>query len=183
MKSALLIIDIQNDYFPGGKMELIGSNQAGQNAKKVLSHFRENKLPVFHIQHINIRPGSTFFLPDTDGVNIHQDVFPLSNEIVIQKNYPNSFRNTNLLGILKREGITNLTICGMMTHMCIDATTRAAFDYSFACTLIHDACATRDLIFNDKIIPAEDVHNSFLAALNGVYAKVIGSEKYLIELV
>jgi nicotinamidase-related amidase len=179
MKQCLLIVDIQNDYFPGGKMELVNSTEASQNAQKALNFFRTKKLPVIHIQHIAIRPNATFFIPDTEGVKIHQNVLPIGNETIIQKNYPNSFRSTNLLEILKKEEITDLVICGMMTHMCIDTTTRAAFDYGFSCTLIHDACATRDLVFNGQNIPSEFVGNSFFAALNGTFAKVIGCDDFL----
>lgn len=179
----LIIIDIQNDYFSGGKMELSGASDAAKKAKAVLVQFREKKLPVFHIQHISIREGSTFFLPDTEGVKINDFVKPIGAEKVIQKNYPNSFRNTILLDELKLAKIDDLVICGMMTHMCVDATTRAAFDLGFNCTVLSDACATRDLIFQDKKIPADHVHAAFLAALSGVYAKVVATDEHLKNLI
>jgi nicotinamidase-related amidase len=179
MNTALMLIDIQNDYFPGGSMELDGSIEASLNAKKALSFFREKNLPIVHIQHFSVRPGSTFFLPNTDGVNIHPNVIPLADESVIEKNYPNSFRNTPLSDVLSKKQINHLVIAGMMTHMCVDATTRAAFDYGFQCTLLHDACATRTLVFEDKTIPAQHVHYAFLSALNGVYAKVTRTDAFL----
>lgn len=179
INTALMLIDIQNDYFPGGSMELEGSLDASLNAKKVLCFFREKNMPVIHIQHISVRPGSTFFLPNTDGVNIHPNVSPVSEEPVIQKNYPNSFRNTSLSDYLSKKQINHLVIAGMMTHMCVDATTRAAFDFGFQCTLLHDACATRTLAFNDETIPAKHVHHAFLAALNAVYAKVVSTEAFM----
>lgn len=179
MNTALMLIDIQNDYFPGGSMELDGSIEASLNAKKVLSFFREKNMPVVHIQHLSVRPGSTFFLPNTDGVKIHPNVSPMPAESVIEKNYPNSFRDTLLSDFLSKNQINHLVIAGMMTHMCVDATTRAAFDYGFQCTLLSDACATRNLVFEDKLIPAQHVHHAFLSALNGVYAKVIRTEAFL----
>jgi nicotinamidase-related amidase len=179
MNTALILIDIQNDYFPGGKMELEGSIKASFCAKRLLSFFRGKKLPLIHIQHINIRPGSTFFLPETDGIEIHENVKPLPGETVVQKNFPNSFRNTSLLEHLKKEGIKHVVIMGMMTHMCVDATTRAAFDHGFQCTVIADACATRSLSFGDKVIPTAHVHGAFLAALNSVYAKVVNTEDFI----
>jgi len=179
MNTALMLIDIQNDYFPGGSMELEGSIEASLNAKKVLSFFREKTMPVVHIQHFSVRPGSTFFLPNTDGVNIHPNVSPMPEESVIEKNYPNSFRDTLLSEYLSKGQISHIVIAGMMTHLCVDATTRAAFDYGFQCTLLHDACATRNLVFEDKPIPAQQVHYAFLSALNGVYAKVISTEAFL----
>jgi len=172
MKPALIIIDIQNDYFPGGRMELEGSPEASLQAAKLLQGFREKGLPVVHIQHVSNRPGASFFLPDTEGVNIHANVAPRAGETVIQKNFPNSFRGTGLLEQLRVQGTDHLVIAGMMTHMCVDATTRAAFDLGFSCSLAHDACATRAVAFGEQRVPAAQVHAAFLAALNGLYAKV-----------
>ena len=172
MKPALIIIDIQNDYFPGGKMELEGSLAAGLQAAKLLDAFRAKGLPLVHIQHLSSRPGASFFLPDTEGVNIHAKVAPRAGETVIQKHFPNSFRGTTLLEHLRGLGADHLVIAGMMTHMCVDATTRAAFDLGFSCSLAHDACATRALAFGEQRVPAAQVHAAFLAALNGLYAKV-----------
>ena len=171
-KKALLIVDIQNDYFPGGKMELVGSEAASRSAGELLAAFREARLPVIHVQHISVRPGATFFLPDTDGVRIHPNVAPIASEAIIQKNFPNSFRDTGLLEHLRQNEIGELIIAGMMTHMCVDATTRAAADFGLTCLLAHDACATRALSFGGTTVPAEHVHGSFLAALSGAYATV-----------
>lgn len=172
MTKALLIIDIQNDYFLGGKMELEGSEPAGLRAGELLAAFRRSRLPVIHVQHISLRPGATFFVPDTDGVKIHDHVAPAAHETVIQKHFPNAFRDTALREHLEQAGIRELVIAGMMTHMCVDATTRAAADLGFTCSLAHDACATRSLAFGATKVPAEHVHTSFLAALSGTYATV-----------
>ncbi len=172
MKPALIIIDVQNDYFPGGKMELEGSLEAGVEAARLLDAFRAQGLPLVHIQHVSNRPGAGFFLPGTAGVSIHAKVAPRAGETVMQKNFPNSFRATRLLEHLRGLNIDHLVIAGMMTHMCVDATTRAAFDLGFSCSLAHDACATRALAFGEQRVPAAQVHAAFLAALAGLYAKV-----------
>lgn len=182
MKTALLLVDIQNDYFPGGNMELEGSIEASLCAKKLLSYFRDKKLPIIHIQHISVRPGSTFFIPNTKGVEIHENVLPAANEVVFQKNYPNSFRETPLLDHLQSLQIKRLVVCGMMTHMCIDATVRAAFDLGFVCMTAEDACASRTLVFKETTIPANHVHCSFLSALSAVYSKVLKTEELIAEL-
>jgi nicotinamidase-related amidase len=173
MTQALLIVDIQNDYFPGGKMELVGSPEAAQRARELLQAARAAGAPVFHVQHVSTRPGATFFLPGTEGQRIHADVQPAEGETVITKNFPNSFRDTGLGDALRAAGVKRLVIAGMMTHMCIDATTRAAADAGYECVLAHDACATRDLAFGGTTVPAAQVHAAFLAALNGAYAKVV----------
>jgi nicotinamidase-related amidase len=176
MSIALLLIDIQNDYFPGGKMELHGSVEAAQAAARVLAFFRQHSMPAVHVQHLSIRPGATFFLPDTPGAEIHAAVTPLAGETVIQKHYPNSFRETGLLAHLQPLGVTQLVVAGMMTHMCVDASVRAATDLGFECRILQDGCATRDLTFAGQAVPAEQVHAAFLAALNGVYGRVLTAE-------
>jgi nicotinamidase-related amidase len=170
MKQALLIVDLQNDYFPGGTMELEGSVAAGANAGILLSAFRDRGLPVVHVRHLSVRPGATFFIPGTPGAQIHASAAPLAGETVIEKNFPNSFRQTTLGEILQTQQIGELVIAGMMTHMCIDATTRAAFDLGFRCRLAHDACATRALTFGGQTVPASQVHTAFVAALHGLFA-------------
>ena len=179
MTTALVLIDLQNDYFPGGKMELEGSLPASLRAREVLNFFREKGLPVVHIQHLAARPGATFFLPDTEGVRIHQHVEPRAGEAVFQKNFPNSFRNTPLLDHLREKQVRKIVICGMMTHMCVDATVRAAFDHGLEVAVIHDACASRALAFGGQTIPAAQVHGAFLAALGFIYAKVVSAAEFL----
>ncbi|MDD5363314.1 MAG: cysteine hydrolase family protein [Ignavibacteria bacterium] len=176
---ALLIIDIQNDYFDGGRNPLNGSMQAAENAKKILDKFRNDKLPVIYIQHIALSPSATFFLPDTKGSEIHELVKPLEGEKIFVKHFPNSFRETGLLEYLRSLNISELVVCGMMTHMCVDATVRAAKDFGFDCTLIGDACATKDMSINDEIIKSEYVHKSFLAALNYFYSKAVTADIFL----
>jgi len=178
MKTGLILVDIQKDYFPGGRMELVGMQAAGSRAGNLLNFFRENGWPTFHIQHVSVRQGASFFLPDTEGIEFYESIRPHAGERVIQKHYPNSFRETSLLQELERHDVKKLVICGAMSHMCIDATTRAAFDHCFDCTVIQDACATRDLEFGGQKIAARDVHGAFMAALGSAYARVIGLDEY-----
>ena len=182
MKRVLLLVDIQNDYFPGGAMELVGSPEAGLQASVLLHTFREQSLPVIHVQHIATREGATFFLPGTPGVAIHESVAPQEGELVITKHFPNSFRQTALLEQLRKRQATTLVIAGMMTHMCIDTTTRAAADLGFQCVLAHDACATRDLSYSGVTVPAAQVQAAYLAALDGPFAQVRSAEAICTDL-
>lgn len=177
MKQCLVLIDIQNDYFPNGKMELHNMADAAEKAKQLLEFFRQRDLPVVHIKHIAVRPDASFFLPQTEGVEINSAVSPIGGEKVIEKNYPNSFRDTGLLDELNDKAIDTLVICGAMSHMCIDATTRAAFDFGFTCVVAEDACATRNLMFNGKEVLSADVHAAFMAALSVPYAKILRAEE------
>ena len=164
---ALLIIDVQDFYFPGGKSALVAPEKAAANAALLLSDFRRKNLMVIHVRH-NSEPGG----------KINEIVKPMPTEKIISKDAINCFVGTDLLDFLRNNGTDTLVICGMQTHMCVEAATRAASDYGFKCILIHDACATKDLKFGDKTIKAEDVHYSTLSTLKN-YANVISTVEYL----
>ena len=180
--TALLLLDIQNDYFPGGRNPLEGSPQAAEQACRLLQAFRRLELPRIHIQHIAVKPGATFFLPGSEGAQIHTAVQPQAGEPVFQKHFPNSFRETPLLEHLRGLNVERLVIAGMMTHMCVDATVRAAADLGFECWLAQDACATKALTHEAQAVPAAHVHAAFLAALRGSYAQVMPVETLLAQL-
>ncbi len=181
MKSALVLVDIQNDYFAGGRCELYRPEQAAENAAKLLNYFRAQGLPVFHVQHVNIRKTATFFIPETEGVRIHQSVTPLPTETVVVKHAPNSFFGTGLHEKLVAVEAEHLVLCGMMSHMCIDTTARAAKDYGYAVTLIQDACTTKDLQWGETVLDAQTVHQVFMASLNGIFAKVQKADDFLAD--
>jgi len=172
MTEALVLIDLQNDYFPGGTMELAGADAAVAQAARLLATFRERGLPVVHVQHIARRPGATFFVPGTAGAEIHRAVQPRAGERLVVKHFPNGFRETTLLEDLRAAGAAKLTFAGMMTHMCVDTTVRAAADLGFACSLAADGCATRALQFAGRKVEAEQVQLAYLAGLDGAFAAV-----------
>lgn len=182
MSKTLVLIDLQNDYFPGGAMELVGADAALRQAAGLLEAFRERTLPVIHIQHVSERPGATFFLPGTEGVEIHPAVQPGSGERVIVKHFPSAFRETDLQAVLAETGASEVVFAGMMTHMCVDTTVRAAADLDLQCSLAHDACATRNLKFGADQVSAVDVQVAYLAALNGAFASVRAAAELSAEL-
>jgi nicotinamidase-related amidase len=172
MSTALLVVDVQNDYFPGGAMEVPGSGDCAARVAELLAAFRGAGAPVLHLRHLSVRPGATFFLPGTPGAEIHPAAAPAPGERVLEKHFPNGFRETPLQEALREAKADRLVVCGMMTQMCIDATTRAAFDLGFRCEVAQDACAARPMTFAGRAVAAPDVHAAFLAALGSVYAKV-----------
>jgi len=179
-KQALIVIDIQNEYFENGALPLVNPEMASLNTRRVLDHFRANNLPIAHVQHLSANPEALpIFVEGTPGVEIHENVKPLAEEKVFQKFYPNSFRETGLGEYLKENEVTEVIITGMMTHMCVDATTRAAFDFGYKCTVLGDTCASRDLEINGKTVKADDVHHAFLAALAFFYAEIKNTEEFL----
>lgn len=169
-KTALVLIDIQYFYFPGGRMQLESPEQAGMNAGLVLAQFRNSKLPVYHVRH-NFEPGG----------DIHEYVKPLEGELVFSKNQVNAFLETGLLEAIRADSVENLVLCGMQTHMCLEAAVRAAHDFGFECTVVQDACATRALQHEDLIIPAKSVHFSTIKTIEGSYARVLNTEELLGE--
>jgi len=179
MNTALLMLEIQNDYFPNGRTPLEKSLEASIKAQTVLNAFRDKKLPVIHVQHISTQPDSASLLPCTKGAEFYHTVQPIKGETVIKKHYPNSFKDTQLLNHLIKNQINHLLICGNMTHMTVDATVRAAHDLGFTCTVLHDACAARQLEFNHSTISTLQVHYAFLAAFQPNYASVLSTDDYL----
>lgn len=179
MNTALLLLEVQNDYFPNGRTPLEKSNEATAKAQQALQAFRDKKLPVIHMQHISTLPDAASLLPCTKGADFYATVAPTKGETVIKKHYPNSFKDTQLLNHLIKNQINHLVICGMMTHMSVDATVRAACDLGFSCTVLHDACTAKQLEFHHTAIPAQNVHYAFLAALQPVYATIISTDDFL----
>lgn len=169
-KTALLIVDIQEFYFPGGRMQLVNPELAGMNAGLLLDHFRKNALPVYHVRH-NFEPGG----------DIHPYVKPQGDEPVISKDRVNAFAGTGLLAMMQRDSIKQLVICGMQTHMCVEAAVRAAHDLGFTCLVASDACATRALQYEEHIISAKNVHYSTLNTLQGTYARVLTADAIIKE--
>ena len=181
-KLALLLIDFQNDYFStydGAKWALSETEAAARNGAALLAKFREKGLPVIHVRHEFPSQDAPFFVPGSDGAKIHDSVAARSDEPVVLKHQINSFKDTNLDDILKQYGIEQLIIAGAMSHMCIDAATRAANDLGYQCHVAHDACATLDLEFNGTTVPAQQVHSAFMSALGFGYCKVESTENLL----
>lgn len=176
-KRAVIVVDIQNEYWPSGKMPLVGIEAAAAKAAKVIEAGRDNGDMVVNIRHE--MPEAPIFTPGTNGVMINEVVQPAEGEATIVKNFPNSFRGTGLKALLDEHGIDEVVVVGAMSHMCIDATVRAASDYGFKTTLIHDACATRDLEFGGTKVPAALVHIAIMSALSTAYGEVIDAETWL----
>jgi nicotinamidase-related amidase len=172
---ALVIIDIQRDYFPGGAHPLHEPQAAAAAARSVLERFRAQGEPVFHIQHVWDAPEATFMRPGSDGVELHPAVAPLAGERLITKQAPNAFLGTPLERELRERGVDQVVVCGMMTSMCVDASVRAGADLGFAVTLVHDACAAPALSFAGVEVAAPAVQAAFLGALADGYASVVAA--------
>lgn len=178
-KRGLIVVDLQNEYLPTGKLPLSGIEAASANAAKVIADARAKGVPVFHIRHEFANNEAPVFVPGTDGVEIQPAVAPVGDEPVIVKNYINSFRETDLKRQLDANGVEEVVVVGAMSHMCVDAVVRAAADMGYPVTVLHDACATLDLEFNGVTVTAAQVHAAMMAAFAFGYGTVKSSSEYL----
>lgn len=178
-KHAIIVVDLQNEYLSTGKLPLAGIDSALANAARVIADARSAGNTVIHVRHESTDANAPFFAPGSDAVQINPAVAPTEGEPVIVKNHPNAFLKTGLKQLLDAQGAEEVTIVGAMSHMCIDATTRAASDFGYKATVVHDACATRDLEFGGQVVPAAQVHAAMMSALAFAYAKVETTDEYL----
>lgn len=176
---ALIVIDIQNDYFPGGKWTLEGIDATADNAARLIAAVRAQGGLVVHVRHEFPTSDAPFFVPGSKGAEIHPKALPAEGEPVVVKHHINSFRDTELKAILDRNGIEEVVIVGAMSHMCVDAGARAANDFGYGVTVVHDACAARDLEFNGQIVPAAQTHAASMAAIDFGYATTLSTDQFL----
>lgn len=170
-KTALVLVDIQNDYFEGGTWDLPHMDATARQAARVLNHARTNGLDVIHIQH-QAASGAPFLVAGTWGGEINPAVVPLDGEAVVTKNRPNSFHETDLDARLRALDVTTIRLVGAMSQMCIDATARAGRDLGYDVEVIADACAAKPASFGGITLSANQVHAAFMAGLSGAYATI-----------
>lgn len=166
-KYALLVIDIQNFYFPGSRSELVEPVKAAEKALIATQAARATGNPVIYIQH-----------KSDAGMEIYELVKPLPGEKIFVKEEVNSFLGTGLKEYIDSLAADTLVICGMQTQMCVEAAVRAAHDFGYYVYLLHDACATRNLKFGEREVSAADVHASTLATLKS-YASVLSVAEWI----
>lgn len=177
-KAALILIDFQKGFDEGAYLTKNRNNKdAEKKASIILSKWRENGLPIFHIIHSSTDPNSRFH-ESQSGFEIKDELKPIKGEAVIKKSVHSAFIGTDLKERLKKQGLNSLVIIGMTTNHCVSTTTRMAGDYGFETFLISDATATFDREgINGEKFSAEIIHQTALANLNNDFAKVIDIKK------
>lgn len=173
MSDALVLVDIQNDYFAGGLWPVDDMARVATAASSVLATARAAGQHIIHIRHEAVADTAPFFRPRTYGAQIHSSVTPEPNETVILKHRPNSFHETDLHAQLQMRGVRRLTVVGAMSQMCIDATVRAAGDLGYEVTVVADACGAKSTSFRDITLSADQVQAAFMSGLAQAYATVI----------
>ncbi len=171
-QSVLVVVDAQKEYTEG-LLPLPGVRSALGEISQLLSRARHAGTPIIHVvQHG--KPGGKICNPSGPFVAVIPEVAPRAGEVVVVKSLPSSFKATTLEFEIRKTGRNHLIVVGFMTHMCVNSTTRDAAELGHACTVVANACATRDLPDgNGGVIPAAAVHAANLAALRDRFAVVV----------
>jgi nicotinamidase-related amidase len=167
--ASLLIIDAQKEYL-SGPLALSGMDEAVKNIAKMLEAARKAGRPIIHVRHLGTVGG--MFDPQGPRGEFIPGLEPQGDEMIIEKRMPNAFKNTTLHETLQKYGHLDLIVCGFMSHSSVSTTVRRAKDYGYRCTLIEDACATRDLPFKEGVIPAAQIQQSEMAIMADNFACV-----------
>ena len=180
-KRAVIVVDLQNEYLSTGKLPLVNLDPAVSNAAEIIAQARARGEMLVHVKHESSQAGAKAFVPSSTGADFISEVAPADGEQIVVKNYPNSFRDTSLKQVLEDNKIQELIVIGAMSHMCVEATTRATADLGYPVTVVQDACATMDLEFNGAKVAAAQVHATAMAALAFGYASVVTTKTFLIS--
>lgn len=171
-QTAVIVIDIQNEYFPGGKMPIPDGMKALNNSKRIVEFAHKNNMPVFFVQHVGEANGP-LFAKGSRFAEFHKDLQPAKGDRVITKATPSSFVGTDLKAQLDNLGIKQLIVTGLMTHMCVSSTARDAFPLGFSVIIPEDATATRDLAtWDNNVVDHNILQQASLAGVADVFAEI-----------
>lgn len=179
--TALVLVDIQNDYFENGRWPVNHMLEVSAIAARLLEQARSKGHCIIHVRHEIPSENAPFFKPGTPGAEIHSSVSPNKGEPIILKHKPNSFQGTTLRKDLDDRNITDVVIGGAMSQMCIDSTARAAVDFGYVVTVVENACGAKEQVFMGQEVTATQVHAAFMAPLAMSFARVITCEQYFQE--
>ena len=179
MATALLLIDIQMDYFEDGAFPLdpVQRERTVDTAERLLAQARQAGTSVVHVRHESA--WSPFLRPGTPGTAIHPRLQPRPGEEVVTKGFPNSFRGTELESFLRSKGIDRLVVGGMIAWMCVQSTVRAAADLGFEVHLVPDMVASRGFLSKGMPLDAECTLATALYPLHWFFAKETSVEEAL----
>ncbi|AZC52049.1 MULTISPECIES: cysteine hydrolase family protein [Pseudomonas] len=177
-KSALLVIDFQNEYFTG-RMPIPDGAKALANTRELIKYADSHKMPVYHVQHV-APAGSAVFAIDGETVKFHPDMMPRAKDTVVQKSTVSVFASTDLDKRLKSAGIENLIISGLMTHACVAGAARDAAPLGYKVIVASDASATRDITrVNGDKVDKDALHKAALAEVEDTFGDVMTTAQIL----
>ncbi|MCF8043351.1 MAG: cysteine hydrolase [Desulfarculaceae bacterium] len=181
MTRALLVIDVQMEYFSG---MLPISHPAGslERILEAMDAAATHKMPVVVIQHQAATPDAPVFAPGGPGVELHPQVAARPRSVLITKQLPGSFTGTALGGWLLEQDVDTVTICGYMTQMCCDTTSRQAFHRGLSVEFLSDATGTLDMANDAGQVSAEQLHRAILVTQAARFAKVLTTQEWIASL-
>lgn len=173
-KSALVVIDFQNEYF-SGKMPIPDGAAALAKTRELITFADSQKIPVYHVQHV-APAGSPVFAIDGQTVKFHPDMQPRPQDVVLQKSTVSVFASTDLDQQLKKAGIQTLIISGLMTHACVAGAARDAAPLGYNVIVASDASATRAITrANGVSIDKDSLHKAALAEVEDTFGDVLST--------
>jgi len=178
MKSALLVIDVQNEYF-SGKLPVTHPAGSLSNITLAMDKCRENGIPVIVIQHTAPAADAPVFRKNSEEWHLHHEIEKRKYDVLIEKSLPGSFTGTNLEEYLKTNGITELVISGYMTQMCCDTTARQAYHMGYSVVFLSDATGTLAIKNTAGSVTAEELHRAILVTQAMRFSKVMNTREWL----
>lgn len=181
MKGALLVIDVQNEYFTG-KLPVTYPAKSFEKIQIAMDHAHAVHLPVVVIQHTNPAPEAATFKKGTDGWELHDEIKRRYADIVIEKTLPGSFTATSLDDWLKENNISTITIAGYMTQMCCDTTARQAFHRGYTVNFLSDATGTLAITNSAGSVTDEELHRAILVTQAMRFSRVISTNEWMMDI-
>ena len=177
MRKALLVIDVQNEYFSGKlKVTYPDTKLSLRHIFQLMEAAKKYNMPVIVVQHTGLE---NTFVNGTEGWELHPALLAASYDYYVEKTKPSSFYKTSLEDILQQEKITDVVISGYMTQMCCDTTAREAFHKGYGVEFIKDATGTIDVANEIGTISGKDLHHATLMAQSLRFSKVLSTEEWL----
>lgn len=177
MKRALLVIDVQNEYF-SGLLPVTYPEGHLANILRVMDAAAARDIPVVVVQHTFPQPDKPFFKSGTPEWELHPEVQKRLHDLLIEKNLPGTFTGTELESWLRRQDIDTVVISGYMTHMCCDTTARQAVHRGFTVEFLSDATGTLALDNSAGQVSAEELQRSILCAQQMLLSEVISTDAW-----
>jgi nicotinamidase-related amidase len=180
MKEALLVIDVQNEYFTG-KLPVTYPAGSLDNILTAIDWAHEGRVPVIVIRHTNTAPEAVTFRKGTPGWELHDEIRRRHADRIMEKTLPGSFTGTSLGDWLQERSVSSVTIAGYMTQMCCDTTARQAFHRNFAVNFLSDATGTLSFSNHAGSISAADLHHAILITQQQRFARVMTTNEWIME--
>jgi nicotinamidase-related amidase len=179
VKRALLVIDVQNEYFPGGALPVTHPPDSLKRITDAMDGAAEAGIPIVIIQHGTDNPEAKAFRKGTPGWRIKGEVEVRKRAAVIEKTLPGSFTGTNLEAWMKENGVDTLVISGYMTQMCCDTTARQAVHLGYGVEFLSDATGTLDFSNEAGTVKAEELHRAILVTQQNRFSKVLSTDAWI----